>query len=39
MKNPSFGFVGCGCEFHDVPKPMRELIQTFIDAWSVEKIG
>jgi hypothetical protein len=39
MINPSFGFVGCGCEFHDVPKPMRELIKTFIDAWSVEKIG
>ena len=39
LENPSFGFVGCGCEFHDVPEPMREAIQTFVDAWSLEKTG
>jgi hypothetical protein len=39
LDNPALGFVGCGCEFHDLPEPMREAIQTFIDSWSLEKIG
>ena len=39
LENPALGFVGCGCEFHDVPEPMREAIQTFIDSWFIEKIG
>ena len=39
LDNPELGFVGCGCEFHDVPEPMREAIQTFIDSWFIEKIG
>lgn len=39
LENPSFGFVGCGCKFHDIPESMREAIRTFIDSWSLEKIG
>ena len=39
LDNPELGFVGCGCEFHDLPEPMKEAIQTFIDSWFVEKIG
>ena len=39
MENPDLGFIGCGCEFHDVPKPMRKALQTFIDVWSLEKTG
>ena len=39
LDNPELGFVGCGCEFHDVPESMREAIHTFIDSWSLEKIG
>jgi hypothetical protein len=38
LDNQALGFVGCGCEFHDLPEPMREAIQTFIDSWSLEKI-
>ena len=37
LDNPTLGFVGCGCEFHDLPEPMREAIRTFIDTWSLEK--
>lgn len=39
LDNPALGFIGCGCEFHDVPEPMREAMQTFIDTWLVEKLG
>jgi c-di-GMP-binding flagellar brake protein YcgR len=39
LDNPTLGFFGCGCEFHDVPEPMREAIQTFIDMWLTEKLG
>ena len=39
LDNPALGFIGCGCEFHDLPEPMRVAIQTFIDSWSLEKIG
>ena len=39
LDNQELGSVGCGCEFHDVPEPMREALQTFIDSWSLEKIG
>jgi c-di-GMP-binding flagellar brake protein YcgR len=39
LDDPALGFMGCGCEFHDVPEPMREAIQTFIDMWLAEKLG
>ena len=39
LDNPTLGFFGCGCEFHDVPEPMRKAIQTFIDMWLTEKLG
>jgi c-di-GMP-binding flagellar brake protein YcgR len=39
LDNPTLGFFGCGCEFHEVPEPMREAIQTFIDMWLTEKLG
>jgi c-di-GMP-binding flagellar brake protein YcgR len=39
LDNPALGFIGCGCEFHDIPEPMREAIQTFIDTWLIEKLG
>jgi c-di-GMP-binding flagellar brake protein YcgR len=37
LDNQELGFVGCGCEFHDVPESMKETIRTFIDSWSLEK--
>jgi hypothetical protein len=39
LDNPALGFIGWGCEFHDIPEPMREAIQTFIDTWLIEKLG
>lgn len=39
LDNPALRFIGCGCEFHDIPDPMREAIQTFIDMWLTEKLG
>jgi hypothetical protein len=37
LDNPSLIFIGFGCEFHDIPEPMREAIQTFIDTWLIER--
>jgi c-di-GMP-binding flagellar brake protein YcgR len=39
VDNPTLKFIGCGCEFHNVPEAMREAIQTFIDTWLFEKLG
>jgi len=36
MDNPSLEFVGLGCAFLDVPEPMRDIIETFIDSWSMK---
>ena len=39
LDSPTLKFIGCGCEFHEVPESMREAIQTFIDTWLIEKLG
>lgn len=39
LDNQTLQFIGCGCAFHDIPEPMREAIQTFIDTWLSEKLG
>lgn len=40
LDNPSLGFIGCGCEFNDIPESMRDAIRTFVYAWNMEnKVG
>jgi c-di-GMP-binding flagellar brake protein YcgR len=36
MDDPSLEFVGFGCEFLDVPQPIRDAVETFIDSWSAK---
>jgi hypothetical protein len=38
LDNPSLEFMGFGCEFRNVPAPMRDTIRAFIDSWHVGKI-
>jgi c-di-GMP-binding flagellar brake protein YcgR len=33
LDNPSLGFIGCGCEFLNVPESQRDAIRIFIDSW------
>jgi c-di-GMP-binding flagellar brake protein YcgR len=36
LEHPSVEFVLFGCEFLDIPEPMRDAIGTFIDSWSMK---
>jgi len=36
LDNPSLEFVAFGCEFLDVPEPMRDAIGIFIDSWPMK---
>lgn len=36
LENPSLEYVLFGCEFLDVPEPVRDAIGAFIDSWSMK---
>ncbi len=36
LENPSLEYVLFGCEFLDVPEPMKDAIGIFIDSWPAE---
>jgi len=38
LDNPSFDFVGFGCEFLNTPEPLRDAIRVFIDSWHRKKV-
>ena len=39
LDNPSFEFVGFGCEFLNTTESQRDTIRIFIDSWQGEKTG
>jgi c-di-GMP-binding flagellar brake protein YcgR len=39
LDNPSLEFIGCGCEFLNVPESQRDMIRIFIDSWQKKTIG
>ena len=36
LENPSLEYILFGCEFFDLPEPMKDAIGIFIDSWSAE---
>ena len=39
LENPSFEFVGFGCEFLNASESQRDAVRIFIDSWQREKKG
>jgi hypothetical protein len=39
LDNPSLEFIGCGCEFLNIPESIRDIMKTCIDSWYKEKTG